>query len=356
MGFDSLLATARLYAKIVSSYMRKRVKLGHPPAVLWVEPTNKCNLKCAMCPNSVLDKSAGGYMDEGTLRKIVDEFGAMHPRGTGVIALFLGGEPLLHDRIFDMIAYARGRGLAVNLATNATLLSREKAELILEKSPSLLILSFDGYDKESYEKARLGARFERTVGNILHLLEEKRRLGRAEPRIRLYSLVLDTAASERERERFVRFYRETFGGRGIDEFLIEDARGWAGLFGSRGDERFTPRVERGRKYFPCTRLWDSMSILWDGRVVPCCADFAGEVVLGNVRNASIGEIWNGGPYVSLREKMLAKDLGGVTLCSRGCEMLTPAGTLWGVPAEWQVHRKIARDAGSRRFAARINRG
>lgn len=356
MGFDAIAAMARLYTKIVSSYMRKKARLDHPPAVLWVEPTDRCNLKCAMCPNSLLDKSAGGYMDEGTYRKIVDEFGESHPRGTGLIALFLGGEPLLHENIFGMIEYARAKGVNVNLATNATLLSREKSELILRKSPSLLILSFDGYDKESYEKARVGASFERTVGNIHHLLDEKRRLGRAEPRIRLYSLVLDTVESERERERFIRFYRETFGGRGIDEFLIEDARGWAGLFGSGGDERFTPRVDRGKKYFPCTRLWDSMSILWDGRAVPCCADFTGEVVLGNVKDSSLREIWNGAPYVSLRGKMLARDLRDVALCSRGCEMLTPLGALWGIPAEWQVPRKMLRDLKSRRFAARINRG
>jgi hypothetical protein len=34
-------------------------------------------------------------------------------------------------------------------------------------------------------------------------------------------------------------------------------------------------------------------VLWDGRVVPCCHDYDGHVVLGDLREESLSQIWDG---------------------------------------------------------------
>lgn len=43
-----------------------------------------------------------------------------------------------------------------------------------------------------------------------------------------------------------------------------------------------------------------MQVLWDGRVVPCCYDFDGKIVLGDLRRESVAKVWNGEKYERFR--------------------------------------------------------
>ena len=72
-----------------------------------------------------------------------------------------------------------------------------------------------------------------------------------------------------------------------------------------------------------------MSILWDGRVVPCCIDFVGEYLLGDVRKESLLEIWNGDKLVELRKKIIGRRYKEVNLC-KGCDVLFKPKIL-GIP-------------------------
>ena len=59
--------------------------------------------------------------------------------------------------------------------------------------------------------------------------------------------------------------------------------------------------------YPCYRLWLTFTVLWDGRVSLCCADFDGRHVLGDLNTSSIREIWNAEPYVKATlESVLAQ--------------------------------------------------
>lgn len=54
------------------------------------------------------------------------------------------------------------------------------------------------------------------------------------------------------------------------------------------------------KYDKCRSLYRSMGVLWDGRVVPCCADIAGIHVMGDAKNSPLKDIWNSQTYQALR--------------------------------------------------------
>ena len=57
-----------------------------------------------------------------------------------------------------------------------------------------------------------------------------------------------------------------------------------------GPARSTAAPTRG---YPCYRQWLTFTVLWDGRVALCCADFDGRVILGDLRTSTIREVWNG---------------------------------------------------------------
>lgn len=130
------------YKRVIYSfynYKRQRTLLNYPPYILWIEPTNHCNLACIMCTNAETPKVMRGYMDIELFRKIIDE---AH-RFIFDINLFLGGESLLHKDIIPMIAYARSKDIKVCLHTNATKLNSKMSRDILETGLDVMSISFE---------------------------------------------------------------------------------------------------------------------------------------------------------------------------------------------------------------------
>lgn len=67
---------------------------------------------------------------------------------------------------------------------------------------------------------------------------------------------------------------------------------------------------------PCAAPYHFVSVLWDGSVVPCCLDHDGSIVLGNLREQSLQEIWTGEAAVCFRERWRAHHFTDDEPCSR----------------------------------------
>src|SRR5881275_905763 len=92
------------------------------PRFLQVEPVGQCNLRCRMCP--ILFREDGpphgppAFIDFDTFTHLIDQF----LPGLEELQLQGLGEPLMHPRFYDMIAYASGRGARTSTNSNLTLL------------------------------------------------------------------------------------------------------------------------------------------------------------------------------------------------------------------------------------------
>ncbi|MDD5435157.1 MAG: radical SAM protein, partial [Nitrospira sp.] len=157
------------FARVAWHYKRGSYILPYKPLRLWIEPTSFCNLKCPMCTSKDIPADRVGYMDWGLYKKIIDEAKDF----VYDINLFMGGESLFHKRLPDMIKYAKERGIGTRLSTNATVLTEDKRRALLDAGLDFIIFSFDGYEKAVYERIRVNANFEKTLGNIKAFLEEK---------------------------------------------------------------------------------------------------------------------------------------------------------------------------------------
>src|SRR5204863_5748659 len=92
------------------------------PKFLQIEPVGQCNLRCQMCPIQFRQDGPPygplAFMDFGTFTRLVDDLPSLqelHLQGLG--------EPMMHPRFFDMVAYAASRGVRVSTNTNMTLLN-----------------------------------------------------------------------------------------------------------------------------------------------------------------------------------------------------------------------------------------
>lgn len=313
-------------ARIYWSYaVKKETQPLHLPIRFWIEPTNACNLRCVMCPNS-LDRSdlKRGFMEPSLFRRVIDEIKdfaydtSVHHRG----------ESLLHPGIFKMIEYTTKMGIYTNLHTNATLLDENKSRIILESGLDLLSFSFDGYEKETYERIRVNSSFDKTLWNIIRFLEIKKENDKKKP-FTILEMIEFNEDDAKGKEDIKRNFRQKFRFLPLDKFIVKPPHNWAGSFPLEGS---TPRprlLSRGAGFTLCTFPWFSLTVFWDGTVVPCPQDFYGEYPLGNVKESSIKEIWHGERLRLLRERMVKKNLEGIRCCSE-CDMIK-RGTFLRVP-------------------------
>ncbi|MBI4776098.1 MAG: radical SAM protein [Deltaproteobacteria bacterium] len=122
------------------------------PAICNIAVTNRCNARCDFCSYAVDKKRVrqGQLMGYDDYRHAID---ILHGRGVRYITLS-GGEPFLHPRLYDMVAYAVGIGIRPSVCTNGSRLGPEAVEALRKSGLKTLIVSMDASSEEAHEKNR----------------------------------------------------------------------------------------------------------------------------------------------------------------------------------------------------------
>lgn len=304
--------------RIFYNYKKKSAKLAYPPVRLWVELTSCCNYKCIMCPNKDLKEEDKGFMEFDLYKKIINESQNI----VFDINLAHRGESLLHPQIIEMIEYAKQKNLFTRVHTNGSLLTEEMSQKIISSCLDHLSFSFDGYNKEQYEKIRIGGDFNKTVNNIVRFLEIKRKSHAKKPTTAIE--VISFSSSKKENLTYEKkIFLSRFKDLALDTFVIKKLHNWGGEL---------KKNHLQKEYSICTFPWNALTIFWDGSVLPCTQDFFGNYLLGNVKDSSLMEIWNSEPMVELRRKLAKRKIKDLEICSK-CDRLWRKGIL-GVPHEY----------------------
>ncbi|HPJ56239.1 MAG TPA: radical SAM/SPASM domain-containing protein [Kiritimatiellia bacterium] len=309
-------------ARIAREYRAGRVRLDSRPIRLWFDTCSACNLRCVMCPNKDLPPAEKGMMSLDLFRRVIDQ---AHPHVSDIY-LHHRGEPLLNRHLPDMIRYARARGIRCRFHTNGALLTEDRARDLIAASPELVSFSIDGFEKDTYERIRVGADFDQTIVNVRRLLRLRREARQSLPyvvveRIRFRG---ETPAPE-ARERAERLRRDLLRD-GVNEIVEKEEYVWAG-------DAPPDAPAAARTFTQCTFPWYAMVIGWNGVVTPCPQDFWGRLPMGDASRQPLADIWNGPAYQDLRRRLL-HDLDSLPLCRR-CDRLCRK-TVTGLPAQYLV--------------------
>jgi radical SAM protein with 4Fe4S-binding SPASM domain len=270
-----------------------------------------------MCPNKDLESIQLGKMDFALFKKVIDEAKYF----AHDINIHHRGESLLHESFYDMIKYAKQNSVVLKLHTNATLLNKKNAIRILESGLDFISFSFDGIDKETYERIRVGAKYEKTIDNIARFLTIKNQLKKKRPFTVLELMDFGKSDDSYDLTRLSEF-KKRFKSLKLNRLTVKKPHNFAGNVDLHA-------VITENAYSPCTFLWHSLVIFWNGDVSPCPQDFRGEIILGNVNDNTIQDIFNSDILVSLREKALKGDVLMLSPCNT-CDM-TKRRRLLGVP-------------------------
>ena len=139
--------------------------LGAPLYIAW-QVTNECNLACLHC----IEESGPG-------KAFHDELGDEQVFSVLAQALdlevpylsFSGGEPMVHPRFFDMVAYVCGRNGQLKIETNGHYLEPENCARLKQLGVKAVQVSLDGATRETFNRMRVRGDFDRTVEGVRNL-------------------------------------------------------------------------------------------------------------------------------------------------------------------------------------------
>ena len=307
------------------------------PVCLYLETTNRCNLLCTTCPRTFEALEPPGDMSWALFTQIVDQF----PKIARVV-LHGVGEPMMVRNLPRMIRHLKDRGTYVLFNTNGTLLSEKKGRELIESGLDELRVSLDAAEPHAFKLVRGRDMFARIVGNLRAFRALQRELGAKRPRVSLWltglketvdqlcdfvRLASDIDIPEVYLQRLVYFpegqglAREQsalFAGGDDDEGrrvreAEELARRLGIAFNASGATDPAASLKREDEAQPwslCRRPWTLMYVTAHGRAIPCCiAPFSmrgyDSFTLGDARQETLRDIWNGARYQEFRSALLS---------------------------------------------------
>lgn len=172
-------------------WLKKRIQ-GRMFEAIQIEVTTRCTNRCVMCPRVAL-VDQWPEMDLGW--EAFERLGAAFHRARHV-HLQGWGEPLLHSRLFDMIAAAKRAGCRVGLTTNGMRLSPEVGERLLDLNLDLIAVSIAGATRETHESIRVGSDFPLILENVRRFVGLRAGRGRKRPKVEFSYLMTRTNMGE----------------------------------------------------------------------------------------------------------------------------------------------------------------
>jgi|WetSurMetagenome_2_1015567.scaffolds.fasta_scaffold05996_3 radical SAM protein with 4Fe4S-binding SPASM domain len=294
---SNIISKNPIYANFYRMQMEKiMLKQKDGPVKVIIENTNACNAHCVFCTHDKLTRKIG-YMDFSLFKKIIADCASLNVKE---VAIYRFGEPLLDPGFSEKVAFAKKAGIEiVSTNTNASLLTEETAIKILDSGLDVIYISLDGNSKETYEKIRKGLNYDVVTKNINRFIELKNYSHKEKPAIIINLCLLDE--NKNQVKDFVRKWSKH------GQVWISNTHDWSG----KAEEI---KAKKAKRIVPCRLLWTELVISWDGRVPMCCVDFDDKLIIGNLKNESIRQVWSGERLKKSRKIHLDGDFNKISLC------------------------------------------
>lgn len=282
------------------------------PFVIYVEISSLCNLECRFCPQHISPKDiVKKNMSIETFKKMIDDINDFKTKPK--LIRFCGlGDSLMNKEFVSMVKYASDSRASekLELITNGALLN----DVLIKELPKYLdriIISIEGLTDSDYMEFTLRkVNFNTLVKKIGQLSAQN---GKATIHTKIHNSAVMT---EERRQEFFKVFTPI-----ADEVYIENLVDlWPEIKSNLGIEaghRFDGGELNNVKV--CPQIFKSMQVNSDGRVIPCCIDWKGINIIGDIGNEKLKDIWNGKPLKDLRTNHLLGLRHTFSPC-KGCTM------------------------------------
>ena len=313
-------------ARSVSDYYGEPEVVRGFPLFLQIEPTILCNLECTFCINPFLPRTRTSLSLE-KFQQILDQV----PTVTKISLVGIG-ESFMNKELWQIVRFAKSKGIEIGTTTNGTILNDKILNEIFDSGVDWLNFSLDGATKGTYEKMRPGAVFEDVLANIRRIVEHGQ--GRKKPELAVWFL------ANRENIAELPMMVPLVKSLGISALNTQGVHYWghpdwherakgANAISDLGEilRQVRSRAqEEGVLFqwvnFPdesasrgCKWPWKGSYITADGYVTPCCENGSdpNRINFGNIFDQPFSEVWNSQAYQRFRRKLRSSD-GRPSIC------------------------------------------
>jgi len=307
------------------------------PSVFQLETTNVCNMKCVMCPRTDLMERKQGYMSVGDFENIIkqlephdsqkwkdwktyaekeflaktlayeeDFFYFMICAQTLILHGF--GEPILDRNLGQKIALANKKGLPTYFSMNPVNIKLEKMKEFAEAGLDYIKFSLEGLDNETQQMYRrvTDVTFNETLKKIFDTIELFEKYNYKTKVILTRLSFKHDPIGDKE---YIDFWKQY----PVIAYIKNQHNRW--LYQEETADYNT--AEYMQRY--CEFPWSSVSVLYDGTVVPCPLDYEGELKMGNLKDNTLEEIWNSQKYTDFRKMHAEGNFPKNHFCKSKCD-------------------------------------
>jgi radical SAM protein with 4Fe4S-binding SPASM domain len=258
-----------------------------------------------------------GFMRLEQFTDLIDEVGD----STAVLMFYFMGEPFLNADAYDMIRYAREKGIYVETCTNGDFVEPDG---VIYSDINQISFQIGGLSNSTHQVYRVRSDLDRVRRNIESLVKARNRSSGSNVQIEVGFIVM--RHNEHEVNSFVEWSRDL----GVDKaniidpcvrtveeghrYLTDDPKYWYYDREAFASGVLRPRILPNNE---CSWIWNSAVVNWDGGMVPCCRDPHGRHSFGNVFERSFRDVWNGDEARRFRSNVLTNQqaLDICSLCS-----------------------------------------
>jgi len=261
------------------------------PIHLDFELVDECNLRCRHCYRNEeiasgmkLNVNTGEHLSFEVFEKAMSE-GKKY--GLKAVNLGFSGECLLNRELIKMIYAAKEYNvLDIRLITNATLMTEEMADKLLESPLTFLSFSVDAGKQETYAQLK-GKDFFNKLHDIMRYVHRRKlALKKDFPLIR--ASFYASPENKKEKNLFLKKFQPYVDFIDFQRFhdLRQSSKHYSDAF--------------------CRAPFQRMAIFANGDISPCCTFFSKKLVIGNIAKETIREIWHSKAVNEIREGLRLK--------------------------------------------------
>ncbi len=286
------------------------------PLNIEVEPTYYCNLKCPFCPRFV----AHGERQDKHMKKeiwghIIEE---CSKNNLPSMQMDHEAESLMNPKFFEYLEDTKKAGILETwLHSNGNMVNEKNARKLIQGGLKRINFSIDAFKKETYDKLRVGGKYEKVINNVLNFLKIKEELNASYLRVRVS--FLEQKENFLEKKEFFNFWSKQKGINTITFQKYLDCE----PFEKEDEDINLSEKELEKKYkdekpFFCGAPWETPIIQEDGKIAPCgmpIREHNKDFFLGDINKGdTISGCWNGDKMNKLRAKHKNNEWYKVNMC------------------------------------------
>ena len=229
-----------------------------------IETRTDCNNNCPFCPHHYNEKPLG-IMAWETYKLIIEDL--IKIGFSGRVALMVSNEPLLEDRLIEMIDFAKSKSprLFLDITTNGKLLTLDYVDALFSHGLDNLNVNDYRGDRSIYP--------DKVSSNLIPIFEAYK----------------------------------------YNPKLTLQKRSFAEILPNYGGNIPQNPTSDSATYF-CNFPFRKLVIDYSGNVILCCNDFLSVTNMGNIHEKSLIECWNSPQFNQYRDSLVAMKRTG--LCSK----------------------------------------